>query len=300
MKNKSKDIFLAVPGNSGGREFSFLIRKKNEPLEVKYNNTVHWHDYYELEFVTGGYGVHFFNGGENPISRGCAYLVTPSDFHSVSESEGDPLELYNINFSESFLPFELVSALEERGSIACVGFSDEDTEEAVSILERMEKEYFYGNEFSADMIRADFMRLIIMILRKSRASVQKAVASDFSDAVSKTVLYLKRHFREHITLTDCAARLYLTPNYLGNMFCKAVGVPFKTYLQRLRFNYSVNLLASTEMSVSQISDDSGFTNPSYFISLFRKRFGITPAVFKSLSAEKRQEILKEVTSGIVE
>ena len=87
--NNPKRVFLATPLNKEGREFrefDFLIREKEYRLEAHLMNSVHWHDYYEIEFITGGEGCQFFNGRMHSVYRGCAYLVCPSDFHTVSES----------------------------------------------------------------------------------------------------------------------------------------------------------------------------------------------------------------------
>ena len=56
MSNPKK-VFLATPLNSEGREFKeydFLIREKEFRLEPRLMSSVHWHDYYEVEFITGG------------------------------------------------------------------------------------------------------------------------------------------------------------------------------------------------------------------------------------------------------
>ena len=297
MKN-SKEVFLAIPQNNEGKEFkqfNFLIREKKFRLEDQLMNSVHWHDYYEIEFITGGEGCHFFNSRMHSVYRGCAYLVSPSDFHTVSESKENPLRLFNINFSESFLPPKLASMLESGGSLPKIVFSEEDTVKIIALLEEIKKEFESDNFLKTEMIQAAFSRFVIMLWRKSTEYGSELPSSPrFSDTVSKTVMYLKKHFREHITLADCASRLYLTPNYLGELFHNSVGVSFKEYLKKLRFNYSVNLLGSSEMSVAQISTDSGFSTPSYFIRLFREHYGITPSQFRKLTPAEQKKILKTI------
>ena len=108
MSNPKK-VFLATPLNSEGREFKeydFLIREKEFRLEPRLMSSVHWHDYYEVEFITGGEGCHFFNSHMHSIYRGCAYIIAPSDFHTVSESKDNPLGHRKF--------FRVVSAAEAR------------------------------------------------------------------------------------------------------------------------------------------------------------------------------------------
>lgn len=141
MSNPKK-VFLATPLNSEGREFKeydFLIREKEFRLEPRLMSSVHWHDYYEVEFITGGEGCHFFNSHMHSIYRGCAYIIAPSDFHTVSESKDNPLGLYTVNFSESFLPPKLAAMLENRGSVAKVVFGEEETAEIIDLLKKNQK-----------------------------------------------------------------------------------------------------------------------------------------------------------------
>ena len=46
------------------------IRKENK---IGDRSNLHWHDFYELEIITGGSGFYYINGVEYPLSRGSAY-----------------------------------------------------------------------------------------------------------------------------------------------------------------------------------------------------------------------------------
>ena len=61
----------------------------------------HAHDYFKLEYILSGKGVHWLNGKAYPMAPGSFYLLTPTDVHALQVEE--PLELYNISFSEQIL-----------------------------------------------------------------------------------------------------------------------------------------------------------------------------------------------------
>ena len=52
------------------------------------------------------------------------------------------------------------------------------------------------------------------------------------------------------------------------------------YLNGLRLNYAVNLLQSSNLSVTDICFEYGFTNLSRFYQLFEREFHMRPAQFR--------------------
>ena len=71
---------------------------KFRTLEV--SCTTHSHDFFEIEWITGGSGLHLLNGVPHPLRPGSLYLLTPEDVHAVRPTPR--LEYYNIMFSEDF------------------------------------------------------------------------------------------------------------------------------------------------------------------------------------------------------
>ena len=57
---------------------------------------VHWHDYYELVYVSGGTASHVINGVEHRVSPGSVSLLTPADFHEIRTDSEEPLTCYNV------------------------------------------------------------------------------------------------------------------------------------------------------------------------------------------------------------
>ena len=68
---------------------------------------------------------------------------------------------------------------------------------------------------------------------------------------------------------------------------KLKGLTGETIAQMLlntRLTYSSELLSNRSLSVAQISDASGFSDPSYFSKAFKKQFGSTPTQFRKYRA----------------
>lgn len=59
------------------------------------------------------------------------------------------------------------------------------------------------------------------------------------------------------------------------------GLTFSVYLNKLRLAEAARLLLSKDSSVAEISYAVGYSNPSYFITVFKKEYGCTPKAFKT-------------------
>lgn len=74
----------------------------------------------------------------------------------------------------------------------------------------------------------------------------------------------------------------LSPSYFSRLFKRETGQPFTEYLSGLKIEWSKQLLGSTELSVADISEQLGYSSPSYFTKSFRDREHITPHAYRSL------------------
>jgi YesN/AraC family two-component response regulator len=68
-----------------------------------------------------------------------------------------------------------------------------------------------------------------------------------------------------------------------SFFKRATGQSFMAYLNHCRIERAQALLAMTGKSVSDISQEMGFCDQSYFGTVFRKLVGMTPAAYRSKS-----------------
>lgn len=59
-----------------------------------------------------------------------------------------------------------------------------------------------------------------------------------------------------------------------------MGMSFPEYLQSIRLNCAVSLIAGGEQSITEIAADSGFESQRTFYRAFRARFGITPLQYR--------------------
>lgn len=77
-----------------------------------------------------------------------------------------------------------------------------------------------------------------------------------------------------------AQRLACSREYLTRQFRERTGVSAGEYISQHRLRHAAQLLRQTEQNLATIARASGFGSASYFCRVFRKRYGMTPAMFR--------------------
>ncbi|MBD2867265.1 AraC family transcriptional regulator [Paenibacillus sp. IB182493] len=100
-------------------------------------------------------------------------------------------------------------------------------------------------------------------------------------AVKDAVRYMERHFDRMIGQEQLSMELGVSKYHFLRTFARFVGMTPGEYLSRIRIQKAVELLRQTDRSIEQIAASVGYSSGSYFIKVFRKLTGQTPAQFRS-------------------
>ena len=101
----------------------------------------------------------------------------------------------------------------------------------------------------------------------------------------KIIEQVKDYINDHLGdielgLTSASASVDMSPSYFSAFFIKETGQGFKEYVNEKRVELAQKYLLETTDSINAISERCGFLSPSYFISVFKKRVGISPGVYR--------------------
>lgn len=119
-------------------------------------------------------------------------------------------------------------------------------------------------------------------LEKNKASrLQKEnTLSESKDGYSKTIKksidYIHKNYKQHISLQDISNYVFLSHEYFSRLFKEEVGENFSSYLTNYRMKKAESLIKNTDMKISQIAIEVGYTNASYFSRSYKKFKGISP------------------------
>jgi len=289
MIKRIKPSFEIVE-SSFGSSFYYSKYVENE------NNKAHlWHYHPEIEMV-------FVNGGSGKRQIGS---------HVSYYTDGDLIligsNLPHCGFTDEHTGNKNETVIQLKPDFLGANFFT--LQETKSILELFDKAKG-GIAFGADTIRAVGQRIELMgeqqpferllslltILKELESASDYKIlnASGFSmemqvqdnDRINMVFNYVKDHFTEEISLEAISEMASMTVPSFCRYFKKITKKTFTRFVNEYRVVHASKLLAEKQISIANISYESGFHNFSHFNKLFKE--------FTGKSASQYRKELKSV------
>ncbi|GIN71597.1 hypothetical protein J14TS2_20720 [Bacillus sp. J14TS2] len=97
----------------------------------------------------------------------------------------------------------------------------------------------------------------------------------------------KEYIDPNLSIEILADQVQITPGYLGKMFKTHCNMSFNDYLKDIRLEKARDLLLETNDAANIISNKVGILNTTYFYTLFKKKYGLSPAKYRLANNKSR-------------
>lgn len=104
--------------------------------------------------------------------------------------------------------------------------------------------------------------------------------------IAQVTDYIDTHYEQPLQLETLAAICHGTPYHLHRTFKKVKGITPVEYIQDKRIDKAKQELIMSTKPVSEVGDTIGLSNTPYFITLFKKKTGHTPASYRNRHTPK--------------
>ncbi|ABY98285.1 TPA: helix-turn-helix domain-containing protein [Pseudomonas putida] len=264
----------AWPGTDLMHCESIPARSRLHHWEIK----PHQHaELFQLLYVQRGQAQVEIEGVRSAIDEAAIQVVPPMTVHGFRFSAD--IQGYVLTFGTA-----LVANLEQRlgapltvlAQPACYPLGHERVH-LRSLIDTLQQEYQGNAPARAAMLEALVTALMVWISRRQQLG-QAPRNRDERDRLllGQYLRLVEAHYREHLSVEDFAARLNV-PSLQLNQLCRALSgqTALQVVHQRLLLEARRNLIY-TRMSIGQLSDSLGFTDPTYFARWFKRLSGQTP------------------------
>ena len=97
----------------------------------------------------------------------------------------------------------------------------------------------------------------------------------------RIVSYIGENFRDpDLSLEKMAADFDMSYHHLSRLFNECMQMNFASYLAGLRLEYASELLKTSQLSVEQVAQQTGFLQSGTLIRVFKKYYGVTPGKYR--------------------
>jgi len=122
------------------------------------------------------------------------------------------------------------------------------------------------------------LQLISRFLNSNRfkSKPPEPIPSKILDAIR----YIQVNLKENITVNYLASRANVHQDYFSRLFLRYTGQRPLSYLHEKRIERAQYLLATTNLSYTEIAENIGFESLSHFSKIFKKVTSLTPGEYK--------------------
>ncbi len=274
---------------SVGNQVSFITGIYQDDM-VK--STWHYHDNYELSFITKGAGkrivadsiVNFYPGDLVFIGRQLPHVWIADKEYQFSPERS--LELVYVQFTSEVIGPSIHELPEFKNIKKALELSERGIQITGQTL----------NEVGEIMLQLpyleDFDRLIsfftlLNVIGKSDTHIPLAseeyIKKRFEPAnkrISMIHEYFLANYHRELNLKELASLVSMAEGSVCRFFKEKAGcTPFE-YLNRVKADLACKFLLDENMSVTQVAMESGFNNLSHFNKQFKKNIGMTPSEYR--------------------
>ena len=104
--------------------------------------------------------------------------------------------------------------------------------------------------------------------------------------MQRALEYISVNYEKNFSNSELAKIGNLSVSRFEHLFKEETGISLGAYRQRLRIENAKNLLTSTDLTVSEISELVGFGDSLYFSRIFKSKTGLSPTEYRQISARR--------------
>lgn len=257
-------------------------------------NMPHYHDYIELLYIFDGAYEVKVNGAIETLPRHSMFIIPAGEPHVTRRITEDhlvvcikflPQVLYSSEQSVTELEYSIpyvFGNLSQCRKFDFQALAGTGIHEAFQRVREETENQGFGYELAQ---RAYVLQIFLWVLRqwhKEAGGPELAVPNrDIAARLYKAREFINENYAT-VTLASAAQSCGLSYGYFSRVWSTYMQVRFSDYVNQVRVNQTMLLLASTDESITQIALGAGFSTTSYYIQTFRKYKSISPNRFRKL------------------
>ena len=259
----------------------------------------HRHHYFELMYILEGTGTHTINSNHYPYGKGNLFLLTPEDTHSfITDSESrcciidftkglfskrHRLETDRAEISEFFVSMEYVF----HNHQSLKGYIDMDPGEAaltgsliMQLVAEKEQRRVYGGIIIQNIVFL-LLNLVARFITENKAGELRRAG--VKNIIHEITAYIQQNIyrKELLKIGNLAGHFHKTPDYLNRYFRQQTGFTLKAYINRYRLNLVETRLRYSDLNISEIADEMGFSDESHLNKAVKSAFGKTAKQYRN-------------------
>ncbi len=255
---------------------------------------LHTHSFFEIVCLLNGSCSHYINGQHQHLSQGDVLIMAPGTMHAIHAADDDSLVInilirsstfhsafFNTLTNKTILGDFFQKTLYRNKEHSYLLFHAGNDDSLFRILE-----YLYLEECSEkrykNAVKNQIAELFFSILLRNHEKdvfIPNPTGENDEPDFVFLLKYMESHY-QNTSLKEMADFFHYSERHLIRLIQDYTGMSFSKNIQQIRLNQAAALLEETDLPVSEISAQIGYSNVSHFRKLFMERFSVSPHDFR--------------------
>ena len=257
---------------------------------------MHSHEFYEVNLIVGGQGIHYINNQRINIEAGDVFILPPNHKHGYFEINN--LEIFHILINHDFFTlfkknlklmngfdslFNIEPIMRGQTTNAFLRLSKEQFDNVLTDVNNI-MQYPEENIYHHNIQTAIVFSLISKFCTFHQQSLLKKQVSEAKNSYVPLIIfsieYMKKNLSQKLTNETIAEILSISPATFKKHFKEITKTPPMEYFMKLRINQSKKLLKTTNESLLSIAMACGFFDTAHFFRQFKKFENMSPSEYR--------------------
>ncbi len=265
------------------QEIEIEFKVKKPPLEFAF--CLSGEAYAEIDTSTSHYKLNFVKGNS-------VIFYLPNSSGKIRISSQDVLKIISLHISPEFLrtfmdddfsgiPDKLVKIIQYNSE------NDVLIENKITPQMKIVLKHIYDNNYTGTSRKMflegkalELMTLQMSAFIENLSAPEIKIKQEDFDKVELAKQIITKDYISPLTLTELTQKLNISHTKLNFLFKKVMNMTVFEFIRKKRLDYSFKLLIETELSISEISYEAGWSNPGHFTREFKKLYGVSPKNYR--------------------
>lgn len=241
--------------------YNAQIAIKNRTISKNRKTTM-----FELELPIGNGGMSYIDDESHLINENTVICAKPGQIRHTRL----PFKCYYIHMivSDGYLG-DILTTLPNYIDLS-------NTDQIKEIFISLCEHYNTGIENDDILFQSLILKLIYILNQNATHVIKLTQKSNNHKTIERVLEYINSNLSADLTLEKLASAANFNAIYFHKLFKASTGKTLHEYIEEQRIKKSINMLISTDMTLTQIAYECGFSSQSYFSYAFKRRMGLSP------------------------
>ena len=271
-------------------DFQVQLRKNYIPAGIKIQDikSIHWHD--DLEFIYVLQGTTHYEMADKVVkmTAGEGIFVNSKQLHLIHPDKDEDCLLICLIFhpiilcSTEHITNTYVKPLIENKNIQYVHLKESNEWQKRVLHDIADMEAYLEDENG-------YLKTMSLIFDIWEQLFKNLVTNESDEEVSfdltcmkRMIQYIHKNYMNKISLQKICEAGNVGRSKCNALFEKYYNVSPIEYVKNFRIEQGAKLLTMSDMSVTEIAYETGFTDGSYFSKAFSNKIGISPLKYRAI------------------